>query len=155
MAVNPIISIVYTKKIEGGGENSSPQGITKPQKTIKGTSATNHFNKNKKQNLKFVGKNLMGKSGLGTAMAVLQVADKGVGVYTQVAEGYTGDKLKYGNLRKLSNSIANPIGFAKKAVWDYGIIRPMIIQRQNEMLMYDRRLTGQMIYGEGKQRGIF
>jgi hypothetical protein len=155
MAVNPIISIIYTKKNDGGQQSGTSQGVQKPQKVEKETSAVNHFNKKKVGISKFIGKSALNYGTMGKIMAGVQMANKGIQMTTQLAEAYSGDSISYQNLRNLSNAYANPFGFAKKAIWDYAIIRPMIVERQNEMLMYDRRLTGQMIYSEGKQRGIF
>jgi hypothetical protein len=49
----------------------------------------------------------------------------------------------------------NPISYFKKSIWNYGILKPMEIARQNEILDYDRQLTGNVILSGSQQKGTF
>jgi len=157
MAVNPIITVIYKgetnnsfgQSVVGGGQGSPP----KPSQIIKATNSKNFFNKNRTMN-KLLNKAPLAK-GVLTYTAIMQTVGTAVGIHTALNEARTGNTVANYNKRQGMNLLTNPIGFSIKSAWEYGVLQPKIIERQSEMLMYDRRLTGNIIYGEGKQRGIF
>jgi hypothetical protein len=153
MAVNPTISVIYTKKVEGGGQGG--KGVPSHSKKGKATNSSNFFKGIKNPQGFLMNKAMSGLGGMAVYMAVAQTASKLTSIYTQVNEARTGNKVSNYNLNQAVNAFKNPLGYIKKGLWEYGVIEPMVVARQNEALMYDRVLTGQMVYGEGKQRGIF
>jgi len=153
MAVNPIITVIYKKETTGGSGGNQGGGMPKRNTKNSATSALSFFRKVKRPI------SLIEKSPMGVSMAIYlamgQVAQKGVNFFTKLDEAKTGNKLRNYNINQRTNMIVNPFAYAKKGIWEYGVVQPMVVNRQNEMLMYDRRLTGNIIYGEGKQKGIF
>ena len=92
---------------------------------------------------------------LPTLQLSMEVANQGVNMVTNILEAKTGNTMTYNNIRAKSSILTNPVGAIKTAVWDYGIIKPMQLARQNETLNYDRQLTGNVIYSGNKQKGVF
>ena len=70
-------------------------------------------------------------------------------------EAKTGDSMRFHNMKSMAGFLANPFSTAKTLIWDYSIIEPMRLARQNESLNYDRQLTGNVIYSGNKQKGVF
>lgn len=94
------------------------------------------------------GKIPTGGAVIALAMAAAQLAEKTVGIYSNFMESKTGEAMRYHNLRQTMNIIARPGSFLKQAIWDYGVVAPMRINRQNEMLNYNRELTGSVIHSK-------
>lgn len=89
------------------------------------------------------------------AFLTLEVAKTAINMTTNILEAKTGNTMKYNNIRSAVSLITNPLSFGKALIWDYAIVQPMIIARQNEALNYDRQLTGNVIYSGNKQKGVF
>ncbi len=148
---NNTVEVIYRKLSESGGHEDKESKIT---------SVSNMFNKKIAPKAPVGSGNKLGMklmSGakklapLMLAKAVLKTAEKGVNIYSTVMMAKSGDTIQYENLNKKMSLIANPGAFAKKAVWEYGILEPMKVARENEKLEYNRQLTGSLIYSKRNQ----
>lgn len=89
------------------------------------------------------------------AFLTLEMVKTGINLTTNILEAKTGNTMRYSNIRSAVSLISNPLSMGKTLIWDYGIIQPMVLARQNENLNYDRQLTGNIIYSGNKQKGVF
>ena len=89
--------------------------------------------------------------GASMALAVAQEAGsmlrQGFNIYASIMEAKSGETMRYHNLRQGVRAMTQPISFLKTGLFDYGIVAPLQINRQNQMLEYDRQLTGSLING--------
>ncbi len=88
-----------------------------------------------------------------TAVMVAKTTQQVVDVYSTYMTAKSGETMKYHNLKQTYKMFTSPISYIKSAVWDYGIIAPMEISRQNESLNYQRQITGNIIHSKSFQNG--
>lgn len=98
-------------------------------------------------------------SGAVVAMASIKLTgamvQTGINIYASYQEAKSGEKIKYDNMRAVTNYIFHPMSFVKQSIWDYGVIRNMELKRENETLNYQRQLTGNVIYAKNYNNGSF
>ena len=87
------------------------------------------------------------------ALAVA-IAGTGINVYSSVMSAATGEEMRYSNLKALTNSIINPVGFVARAV-SSAIVGDLTVERKNQELQYQRQLTGNLIYSRKFINGTF
>lgn len=82
------------------------------------------------------------------------IAGAGINVYSSVMSAATGEEMRYSNLKALTNSIINPVGFIARAV-SAAIVGDLQVERKNQELEYQRQLTGNLIYSRKFINGTF
>lgn len=143
---------VVTKGCGGGDNNNGGSGKNNIKNKI------DKIGNKSKVNGVVLFKNLMRMNPIAMIPSLslaMEVAQRSVNMTTNILEAKTGNTMRYSNIRATASILTNPVGALKTAIWDYGIIKPMEIARQNEALNYDRQLTGNVIYSGNKQKGVF
>lgn len=141
---NHTITVVTKGGGGGGGKNNIKDKIDKG-------------NKNKINGVRLI-RNIMKANPITMIPALaltMEISKTAINMTSNIFEAKTGNTMRYSNIRATASMITNPFGALKTAIWDYGIIKPMQIARQNETLNYDRQLTGNVIYSGNKQKGVF
>ena len=138
------------------------------QRIPKATSVKSNFEKrSSKQNIingmrinkSSLKKAVSATAGIAPALAIVgmvaKASEASYSIYSSVMMSKTGEKMKYHNINQGYSMATNPISYFKKSIWNYGILKPMEIARQNEILDYDRQLTGNVILSGSQQKGTF
>ncbi len=158
----------------GGGGAGGGDGTARQSNVSKTNSATSIKKKLEDKNSKKsgilkaikIGRNLnvgsaVGLMGGGAGMAVAVAQEmgstlrQGTDLYANYMTSRTGETMRYHNLKQRVNVLTKPVSFAKQAIWDYGVVAPMEIARQNENLNYQRQLTGNMVFSKTFQNSTF
>ena len=166
--INPTITIISKSEVGYGGNNVG-KGTNRKNSSIKkiGVLRRNINNASSfinKPSLLKVGSKLTSSSAgalgaVGVSLAVINLVGttvkKGTNIYTQVKSASSGDTIKYHNLNKRTSRFWSPISTAIGDIWQYGIITPMELKRENQVVEYNRRLTGSLIDTREINKGVF
>ena len=56
--------------------------------------------------------------------------------------------MKWRNLDQNISALVRPINYFKTAIYNEGYLRNLQLSRQNEMLEYNKKLTGSLVYSQ-------
>lgn len=69
-------------------------------------------------------------------------------IYKTIDVAKSGEAMKWRNLDQNISALVRPINYFKTAIYNEGYLRNLQLSRQNEMLEYNKKLTGSLVYSQ-------